>query len=117
MSASPKFAIKMRFYDGVVRYFVGFDGNDEDWAMSIDNASHYSLREAQAIADLNDFTDANVYSLVPVTTAFIIQDWTGKVCFFGKEFESFEEAEEWLIVRLGDAYEDERQEYYIEESK
>lgn len=23
---------------------------------------------------------------------FIIQDWTGKVCFHGKEFEGFEEA-------------------------
>lgn len=45
---------------------------------------------------------------------FWIQDWTGKVCFDGIDFPSWEEAEYWLAIRLGDEYEEDRQEYYIE---
>jgi hypothetical protein len=41
--------------------------------------------------------------------------WTGKVCFDNRKFQSFEDAEEFLSCRLGDKYEEERQEYYIKE--
>lgn len=46
---------------------------------------------------------------------WIIQDWTGKRCFGGFEFESFDDAEAWLADKLGDDYEEDRQEYYIVE--
>lgn len=45
---------------------------------------------------------------------FIIQDWTGRVCFDGREFASFDDAEDFLSEKLGDAYETDRGEYYIE---
>lgn len=44
---------------------------------------------------------------------YIIQDWVGNVCFEGREFESFEDAEEFLSELLGDKYETDRQEYHI----
>ena len=44
---------------------------------------------------------------------WIIQDWTGKVCFFGETFKSFDDAEEFLSEKLDDNYEEERGEYYI----
>lgn len=46
---------------------------------------------------------------------FHIQDWTGKICFYGKTFDSFDDAEEFLVMGLEDCYETDRQEYYIEE--
>lgn len=44
---------------------------------------------------------------------WIIKDWASNVCFNGKEFESFEDGEEFLCEKLGDNYEEDRQEYYI----
>jgi len=44
---------------------------------------------------------------------WIIQDWAGNVCFGGKDFNSFDDAEEWLSVKLGDEYETDREEYEI----
>ncbi len=44
---------------------------------------------------------------------FIIRDWTGNLCFFGKDFPSFEDAEEFLSEKLDEDYETDRQEYYI----
>lgn len=63
---------------------------------------------------------------------FVIQDWagnflqyTGKFQFgaYGKlpgvpmEFQSWDDAEDWLSEKLGDAYESDRGEYYIEEKR
>ncbi len=53
---------------------------------------------------------------------FIIQDWTGKTCFFGKEFDSFEDGWDFLYEQFpddGDKPEDEQdlQEYYVEEKE
>jgi hypothetical protein len=44
---------------------------------------------------------------------YLIQDWTGKVCFLGEEFNSFDDAEEFLSKELGADYETDRQEYEI----
>lgn len=44
-----------------------------------------------------------------------ISDWAGNVCFDGKVFKSFEDAEEFLSEFLGDDYEESRQEYEIAE--
>lgn len=48
---------------------------------------------------------------------YIIQDWAGNVCFNGKEFASFDDAEEFLSEKLDDNYEEERGEYYIVEEE
>lgn len=45
---------------------------------------------------------------------FIVKDWADNVRLNGKEFGSFEEAEEFLSEWLGDDYDTDRQEYYIE---
>ena len=45
----------------------------------------------------------------------IIQDWAGNICFKGKTFKDFDDAEEFLSVKLND-YEEDRQEYYIVEN-
>lgn len=46
---------------------------------------------------------------------YYIQDWTGAIKFEGTLFEDFETAEEFLSEFLGDNYEEDRQEFYIEE--
>ena len=46
---------------------------------------------------------------------YIIQDWTGKIMFNHKSFKSFDDAEYYLSIKLGDSYETDRQEYYITE--
>jgi hypothetical protein len=46
---------------------------------------------------------------------FIIQDWAGNVCFHGKEFTDWDDAECFLCEILGDDYETDRGEYYIVE--
>lgn len=57
---------------------------------------------------------------------WVIQDWAGNfVDFKGRvtipsfavpmEFTSFDDAEEYLSEKLGDAYDTDRQEYYIEQ--
>lgn len=43
---------------------------------------------------------------------WIIKDWIGNVCFRGKEFDSFDDAEDFLCETLGDDYEEDRGEYY-----
>ncbi len=48
-------------------------------------------------------------------TNFIIEDWIGNVCFYDRQFESFESAELFLSKHLADGYEEDRQEYYIEQ--
>lgn len=54
-------------------------------------------------------------------TYFIIRDWAGNWSSFKTgnkivdRFENWEDAEEFLCERLGDNYETDRQEYYIEE--
>lgn len=50
-------------------------------------------------------------------TNYIIVDWTSTVIFNKKKFKSFDDAEEFLSEFLGDKYETDRQEYYIEEEK
>jgi hypothetical protein len=47
---------------------------------------------------------------------YIITDWMSNVCFDGREFKSFDHAEEYLSGRLGDLYETYREEYYIIEA-
>jgi hypothetical protein len=44
---------------------------------------------------------------------WFIQDWAGNECFKGREFESFDDGEEFLCEVLDDAYETDRQEYYV----
>lgn len=44
---------------------------------------------------------------------FIIIDWAGNIMNFGN-FKSFEDAEEYLCIKLGDSYETDRGEYHIE---
>jgi hypothetical protein len=46
-----------------------------------------------------------------------IIDWAGNVKFDGKEFNSFDDAEEFLCTKLGDSYETDRQEYEVIPSK
>lgn len=52
---------------------------------------------------------------------YIIKDWAGNFCFCSSDrvkksaFKTFEEAEEFLSEALGDNYDTDRQEYYIEE--
>jgi hypothetical protein len=46
---------------------------------------------------------------------FIIEDWAGNVCFRGKEFNDFDEAEGFLCETLDDDYETDRGEFYITE--
>lgn len=45
---------------------------------------------------------------------YTIIDWTSKVCFNGQEFETFDDAESFLSETLGDDYELDRCEFYIE---
>ena len=44
---------------------------------------------------------------------WIIKDWTGTELTYHGTFQSFEEAEEALSIFLNNAYEDDRQEYFI----
>lgn len=44
---------------------------------------------------------------------WIIKDWAGNFMFNSKEFKSFEDAEYYLSVKLGDNYDTDRQEYRI----
>lgn len=44
---------------------------------------------------------------------WIIKDWAGNTCFYGKTFKSFDDAEEYLCINLDD-YDEDRQEYEIE---
>jgi len=46
---------------------------------------------------------------------YIIKDWAGNVCFFGQEFETWDDAEEFLCIKLDDSYDEDRGEYYITE--
>jgi hypothetical protein len=48
---------------------------------------------------------------------FEIQDWTGNICFNGKTFKSFEDAEEFLSEKLGESYETDREEYCVLEKE
>jgi hypothetical protein len=45
---------------------------------------------------------------------YIIIDWASNVCFNATEFASFDDAEDFLSETLGDDYETDRGEYYIE---
>lgn len=45
---------------------------------------------------------------------YIIKDWAGNICFGGVVFPSFEDAEEFLSIKLGNEYDTDRQEYEIE---
>ena len=45
---------------------------------------------------------------------WIIKDWAGNICFKGKTFKDFDDAEEFLSIKLGDDYETDRQEYFAE---
>lgn len=44
---------------------------------------------------------------------YVIYDWAGNLMDFGR-FKSFDQAEDYLSEKLGDNYEIDRQEYYIE---
>ena len=47
---------------------------------------------------------------------WIIKDWAGNdLTYHHRKFKSFDDAEEALSIFLDDAYETDRQEYYIEE--
>lgn len=51
------------------------------------------------------------------TVQYIIKDWAGNICFKGKLFDTFEEANDWLCEQLDEDYELDRQEYEITEVK
>lgn len=51
-----------------------------------------------------------------VERIWTIADWAGNAMFNGRHFCSFEEAEEFLSEHLGDNYDDERGEFYIEQA-
>lgn len=44
---------------------------------------------------------------------FIIKDWADNLMPYG-EFDSFDDAEEYLCILLDESYETDRQEYYIQ---
>ncbi len=44
---------------------------------------------------------------------FVIYDWAGNVKFHGAQFDSFDDAEEFLSAYLDDRYDDDRQEFEI----
>ena len=44
---------------------------------------------------------------------WIIQDWAGNVCFGGAEFDSFDDAEEFISNQLEHDYDEFRGEFYI----
>ena len=53
---------------------------------------------------------------------YVITDWANNVmcskhgaCFYPLQFDTWDEAEEALSLKLGDSYDDERQEYEIKE--
>jgi hypothetical protein len=50
-------------------------------------------------------------------TTWIIKDWAGNVCFRGVEFDSFDDGEEYLSIKLGDEYETDRGEYYVQRKR
>lgn len=45
---------------------------------------------------------------------WVIIDWANNLCFNGKKFPSAEDAEDYLSEKLGDEYETDRGEYYVE---
>lgn len=47
---------------------------------------------------------------------WVIYDWIGNVCFDSEEFDSFEEAESFLTIKLNN-YDEDRCEYFIEIKK
>ncbi len=46
---------------------------------------------------------------------YIIQDWTGRIMFNSKTFKTFDDAEYYLSIKLGEDYDTDRQEYFITE--
>lgn len=46
---------------------------------------------------------------------FIIEDWAGNHCFKDFEFNSFDDAEDFLSNTLDEQYDEERGEFYIVE--
>lgn len=44
---------------------------------------------------------------------WVVYDWAGNEMFNGAMFGTFDDAEEFLSVRLGNSYEEDRQEYEI----
>jgi hypothetical protein len=47
-------------------------------------------------------------------TKWVILDWTGSKMFSG-DFNSFDDAEDFLCIFLSDSYDEDRQEYFIQE--
>jgi hypothetical protein len=62
--------------------------------------------------------ELNVTFKLETPRPWIIKDWAGNTCFHGKDFFSFEDAEEYLSEQFGelpdDEYEVERGEYFIQ---
>lgn len=56
-------------------------------------------------------------SVLAGTKKWHIIDWANNVVFDGKKFDSAEQAEDFLSTELGDAYEEDRQEYEITPDK
>lgn len=44
-----------------------------------------------------------------------IRDWAGNSCFMGRTFNSYDDAETFLEEKLGNDWEEHRQEYELEE--
>lgn len=59
-----------------------------------------------------DILNQDYHSSISKKAPFIVVDWAGNLMDFGR-FESFDDAEEFLSIRLGDDYETDRGEYYI----
>lgn len=60
-----------------------------------------------------DIGESDEYSSEDEGKKWHIVDWTNKICFGGQQFDSFEDAEEFLSTQLGDKYEADREEYEI----
>lgn len=59
-----------------------------------------------------DHLRQDYHTSIATKAPWIIQDWTGNLMDFGR-FKTFEDAEEFLSIRLGDDYETDRCEYDI----
>lgn len=73
-----------------------------------------AVRDAASEAVSTEFTEAvGLPFLGEAKEKWHIVDWTGAVKFSGKKFSSFEDAEEFLSIQLGDSYETDRGEFEI----
>lgn len=97
------------------QYLVGYHGTrigsfaqvHSSYRLSGQDMTPHHARQAQA-----DFVNAEKEA--QDAEKWIVKDWAGNVCFGGQEFDSSSDAESFLSEKLGDKFEEDRQEYEIE---